>query len=244
MSHPLSILAYLNNYSIELLNSDVNPAVWQLWEHPSPEALNRGIWWVCSKSWSSLKIYFHCCNRLSVLQEPFQQAWVSCTSHHQHEMGLQLTFLGPPIFTSYHNQPSGKLTAFIGSTHRNLFSFCQQAQSQNLLFQLEACENRWSEVSCFTLDVLYQAFTLWIKQSIWKRVEQKEGKCTKKLLSKVTLQIHGLYVYCRCHRKRKWCRKEQTGREGLWPSRLIRVPNRRDCPFAYIVQMKYMHFPE
>lgn len=144
-----------------------------------------------AKNWSSLKIYFHCCSILSVLLKPFQWAGVSCISHHQLEMGLQLMLLGPPMFTSYHNQPLAKLTAFVRSTHKIFFNLYQQPQSQKLLFQLKEYENRWSKVSCFTLGVLYQAFTLWIKQNIWKRVEQKERKFMKKLLSKVSLQIHG-----------------------------------------------------
>lgn len=204
----IHILAYLNAYWIEFLNSGVNPTFWQLWEPPSPKDLIWDIRCAPSKSWSSLKIDFHCCRILSVLQKPFQWAWVSCISHHQHEMGLQLMLLGTPVSISYHNQPLAKLPAFVGSTHKNFFDLYQQPQSRKLLFQLKEYESRLSKVNCFTLDVLYHAFTLWIKQSIWKRVEQKEGKSMKKWLSKVSLQIHGLYVYYRYHRETKWGRKE------------------------------------
>lgn len=67
---------------------------------------------------------------------------------------------------------------------------------------------RIDEVCGFTLDVLYQIISLWIKKSVWKRMEQKAGKFILKLLSKVYLQVHGLCGYYRYHRETMWCRKE------------------------------------
>lgn len=151
----IHILAYLNAYWIELLSSGVTPTVWQLCKPSSSKGLICDIWCELSKSWSTLRIDFHCCSILSVLQKPFWWARVSCISHHQQEMGLQLMLFGPLMFISYHDQPLVKLTAIVGSTHKNLFNLYQQPQSQKLLFQLKEYQNRWNKVSCFTLRVLY-----------------------------------------------------------------------------------------
>lgn len=168
---------------------------------PSSKDLICDIWCVPNKNWSSFKIDLHCVTKtLSMSPSPLHLS--------------SPTWDGSPVNASlithihfftminlYTNQQH-----FLGILTRTCSICISNNSPRSFCFSWKNI--RIGEVFGFRLEVLYQIASLWIKQNIWKRVEQEARKFILKLLSKVYLQICGLCRYYRYHRETKWCRKE------------------------------------